>query len=649
MKKKMSILTLAVVLLLSMFSQINVNAETKRKSLDVVFLHDLHSHLENFAVVENGETVHLGGMPQMKTVIDAQKDKNPDTLILDGGDFSMGTLVQTVYESEAAELKMLGNIGCEVTTLGNHEFDYKATGLSNMLTTASASGENVPEMVVCNVDWAAMEAAGLTEAQKAVKEAFVAYNVQEYVVLQKGDVSIAIIGVMGNDSISCIPAGDLVWKDPIASVKEVVQKIEATENVDMIACVSHSGTWDDPEKSEDEILAKEVPELDFIISGHTHTQLDEPIVHGDTYIVSCGEYGKRLGSFHMEEIEDGIWEMSDYELIEMTMDLPEDIETRDQIDELMDSVDTNYLSKWGYSRNQVIAQNDVVFSSVSDLGEIHEDHNLGNIMADAYKYAVEHAPDFNGDKVAVAVAPSGTIRGSYPLGDITVADIYNSFSLGIGEDGVPGYPLLSVYLTGEELRLIAEVDASVSDLMTTARLYNSGMEFTFNPNRLILNKVTDCYLVGDTGERIEIEDDKLYRVVSDMYSGHMLGGVTDISYGLLSLELKKADGTPLENLEDAIIYVDGEELKVWTAIAGYMEAFDDTDGDGVPNVPDYYEGKQDRKVIDDSKNIIDLVKNPNKYAALIIGLVVVVIVLLLAIILLLKKFIKIVVRRAKRK
>ena len=75
MKKKMCILTLAVVLLLSMFSQINVNAETKRKSLDVVFLHDLHSHLENFAVVENGETVHLGGMPQMKTVIDTQKDK----------------------------------------------------------------------------------------------------------------------------------------------------------------------------------------------------------------------------------------------------------------------------------------------------------------------------------------------------------------------------------------------------------------------------------------------------------------------------------------------------------------------------------------------------------------------------------------------
>jgi len=648
-RARIFVLALAVLLLLPLHPQTNVSAETEPKSIDVMFLHDLHSHLENFAVVENGKTVYLGGMPQMKTVIDEQKAKNPNTLVLDGGDFSMGTLIQTVYESEAAELKMLGNIGCEVTTLGNHEFDYKATGLSNMLTAAANSGVNVPAMVVCNVDWQTMEAAGLTEAQKRVKEAFETYNVQDYVVLQKGDVSIAVVGVMGNDSIACIPAGDLVWKDPIESVKAVVEEILEKENVDMIACVSHSGTWADPEKSEDELMAKAVPELDFIISGHTHTKLDEPIVHGNTYIVSAGEYGKRLGSFHMEQVSDGIWEMTDYKLIEMTTDILKNEETKAQIDALMDSVDENYLSKWGYSRDHVVAQNDITFSSVSDLEKYHKDHNLGNIIADSYKYAVESASDFNGDRVAVAVAPSGTIRGSYPIGDITAADIFNFFSLGIGEDGVPGYPLLSVYLTGEEIRLIAEVDASVSDLMTTARLYNAGLEFEFNPNRLILNKVTDCYLVGNDGERIEIEDDKLYRVVSDMYSGHMLGGVTDISYGLLSLELKDAEGNPIESLNDAIIYVEGEELKAWTAIATYMETFEDTDGDGIPNVPDYYEGEQGRKVIDDSKNIVDLIKSPNKYAALIIGVVVVLILVLLAIILLIKKIVKWIVLKVKKK
>ncbi len=118
--------------------------------------------------------------------------------------------------------------------------------------------------------------------------------------------------------------------------------------------------------------------------------------------------------------------------------------------------------------------------------------------------------------------PSGTIRDTYTKGDITVEDVYNSFSLGIGKDGIAGYPLISTYLTGEELKLAAEVDASVSDFMTTARLYCSGLNFTYNPNRMILNKVTDCYLTKDD-QRIEIQDDQLYHVVTDLYTGQMLG------------------------------------------------------------------------------------------------------------------------------
>ena len=83
----------------------------------------------------------------------------------------------------------------------------------------------------------------------------------------------------------------------------------------------------------------------------------------------------------------------------------------------------------------------------------------------------ENAADFDGVPVDVAVVPSGTVRDTYAKGDITVEQVFNSFSLGIGADGVPGYPLISVYLTGKELKTAAEIDASVSDFMTTARLY----------------------------------------------------------------------------------------------------------------------------------------------------------------------------------
>ena len=58
---------------------------------------------------------------------------------------------------------------------------------------------------------------------------------------------------------------------------------------------------------------------------------------------------------------------------------------------------------------------------------------------------------------------------------------------------------------------------------------------------MILNKVTDCYLTKD-GKREEIQDDKLYKVVTDLYTGQMLGSVTDVSYGLLKIEPKDENG-----------------------------------------------------------------------------------------------------------
>lgn len=61
---------------------------------------------------------------------------------------------------------------------------------------------------------------------------------------------------------------------------------------------------------------------------------------------------------------------------------------------------------------------------------------------------------------------------------------------------------------------------------------------------MILNKVTDCYLTGKDGEREEIQDDKLYHVVTDLYTGRMLGSVLDKSYGLISIILRIKTAIP---------------------------------------------------------------------------------------------------------
>ena len=645
-KFRKSIIVTVAVILIAMFG-FSAVAQENAKSLDVLFVHDTHSHLKEFATVEDGESQVLGGFAKIKTLINEKKAENPDTLILDAGDFSMGTLIQVVFEEEASEIRMLGNLGVEVTTLGNHEFDYRAKGLANMMNNAVASGDVLPEMVISNVDWDAMKAAGLTEEQQLLWDAFENYGVKEYVVLEKDGINIAVTGLFGVDCLACVVNPPLLFENPVEAMKETVAEIQANEDVDMIVCVSHSGTWEDEEKSEDEILAKEVPELDLIISGHTHTKLEEPIQHGDTYIVSAAEYGKYLGSLSMTQKADGRWSMDDYDLITVSEDIPDDAATAEKVGQLMDMVDSKYLEQFGYTKDQVLCTNEIDFAPQSDTSEKHTELNLGSIIADSYTYAAEQI--LGADTVAMSVAPSGTIRDSYAKGEITTEHVFNSFSLGIGRDEIPGYPLIGIYLTGTELKMAAEIDSSISDLMTTARLYTDGLYWHYNPNRMILNKATDVFLVNNQEERVELEDDKLYLVVTDFYTSQMLGGVTDLSMGLLSIVPKFADGTPVENYEDAIIMKGDQELKAWVAIADYMSSFEDTDGDGIGNVPAKYGTLEGRKVVEDSKNIIDLVKNPNKFFFMIIGVVLLLLAIVAGIVVLIVKVVKKIKKRKVKK
>ncbi|MCI8692546.1 MAG: bifunctional metallophosphatase/5'-nucleotidase [Lachnospiraceae bacterium] len=640
---KLAVCCLALALFLPAISA--ASAESSGRKVDILFLHDTHSHLNSFLTVENGQDTVLGGFAKIKTLIDQVKETNPDALVLDAGDFSMGTLVQTIYHTDAAELKMLGALGCDAATLGNHEFDYRSSGLAGALNAAAESGEPVPAMVLCNIDWEAMEAEGLTQDQLLLKNAFENYGMEDYIVLTKGDVKIAVFGIFGEDSLACAPTCVLQFKDAPEAAASVVAEIKEKEEVDMIVCLSHSGTNEEESKSEDEILAKAVPEIDLIISGHTHSTLTAPICHGNTYIVSCGSYGRNLGSLSMSQQPDGRWHMEHYELLPVTETVQSDAAAQAKIDLLMEKVDSAYLSRFGYTRQQVLAQNTVAFSTSDDLYNIHTEHNLGNLLADAFAYAVNQSGDSDTHPVDVAIVPSGCVRDTFATGDITVEDVFNAYSLGIGADGIPGYPLISIYLTGAELKTGAEIDASVSDFMPSARLYLSGIHFSFNPHRLILNKVTDCYMTDEKGSRVEIEDDRLYRVVCDLYSGQMLGAVTDVSYGILSVRPKFADGTPIENIEDAIITANGQEIKAWAAIAEYLASMEDTDGDGISNVPESYASAQGRKIVENSRSIGDLLKNPNKYALIILGVLLTVLVILILLILFIVKRIRKLIRK----
>lgn len=614
-----------------MMSGIPVSAkESKQKEVTVAFTHDLHSHLEAFYLEEGDEEKEVGGFARIMAHLGSLRAEDENLLYLDGGDFSMGTLYQTVYMTQAAELRMLGYLGADVTTFGNHEFDYRSEGLAKMLGAAKSSGDAVPPLVVCNVDWETTLNGEKAEDGKLLQKAFDDYGVKPYIMLEKNGVKIAVIGVFGKDSLECAPTCALSFKDPIEAVKETVEQIEEKEDADMLVCVSHSGTWEDEKRSEDELLAKAVPQLDLIVSGHTHSILEEPIVHGDTAIVSTGEYGARVGSLRMVQKEEGRWQVEDYRLTLMDKEITGDSGAAKKIEELGETIDAEYLKQFGYTKNQVLTYNPWEFAQVNGLGEVLQEETLGNLLADAFLYTMNNSDTGDENQTVIAVVPSGCIRDTFREGqDVTAADAFQSLSLGIGLDGIPGYPLVSVYVTGKELKTAAEVDASISPMMPTAQLYFSGLSYTANPSRMILNKVTEVRLQDMYGNIEDLEDDKLYRLVADLYSGQMLGAVSEKSYGILSLIPKDADGNEIaiEDLEDRIVYVDGRELKAWACVAEYLNSFGKDAG-----IPDAYSKPQGRKVIVDDGSVGAVLKDPNGIAMAAYGIVAAVVIILVLII-----------------
>jgi hypothetical protein len=70
---------------------------------------------------------------------------------------------------------------------------------------------------------------------------------------------------------------------------------------------------------------------------------------------------------------------------------------------------------------------------------LHGEEPLGNIISDAYIYAVKKAEGDKYEPITASIVTVGVMRGSFAKGDITVSDAFTADSLGIGPDGISGY------------------------------------------------------------------------------------------------------------------------------------------------------------------------------------------------------------------
>ena len=628
----------------------------------ILFTHDLHSHFLPQSTAEGGES---GGYARLKTVIDGERAMNPDALLVDGGDFSIGSLIQTLYTTQAAELRTMGAMGYDAVTIGNHEFDHKGTGFAEMLNSAKAAQQAAVELLL--VDARPLEDMDayrerfgpvtpvlptLLEANYApaddnqdrafIRSAMEDYGVTDCMTLERGGVTYGLFGLMGVDSDECAPTSGFTRTDAAKAAKRCVETLKG-EGAEIIVCLSHSGTGDSLASSEDEELAKAVDGIDVIVSGHTHSTLAEPLVVNDTYIVSSGPYCQNLGSLTFSWDDGGEKRLLDYRLIPIDETVAENPEIAGLVEQWKDMVGETYLARYGLTYDEVLTHTDCDLTTPASA--VQENNGLGTLVSDAFLWADRTLDAAYADSPhTVSVTADGVLRANLPAGDLTVAMAFDVLSMGVGEDGTSGFPLVAVYLTGKELKAAMEVDASVTPIMPAAQLYMSGAKYAFNTKRMFFNRVYDAALTdvtfdeSGTGNAYEIDDNALYRVVTGMYSAQMLGTVKSKSMGLLSLEPKQANGTPVTDFADCILYdANGNELKEWYALAAYLEQFGE---DGLPDR--YADPANGCKQVSDSFAPGQLLAGWNGITWVVLGIV----LLILALIFLLIRSLR---RRIRRK
>ena len=628
----------------------------------ILFTHDLHSHFLPKSTAEGGES---GGYARLKTVIDGERAMNPDALLVDGGDFSIGSLIQTLYTTQAAELRTMGAMGYDAVTIGNHEFDHKGVGFAEMLNSAKAAQQAAVELLL--VDARPLEDMDayrerfgpvtpvlptLLEANYApaddnpdrafIRSAMEGYGVTDCMTLERGGVTYGLFGLMGVDSDECAPTSGFTRTDAAKAAKRCVETLKG-EGAEIIVCLSHSGTGDSLASSEDEELAKAVDGIDVIVSGHTHSTLAEPLVVNDTYIVSSGPYCQNLGSLTFSWDDGGEKRLLDYRLIPIDETVAENPEIAGLVEQWKDMVGETYLARYGLTYDEVLTRSDYDLNTPASA--VQENNGLGTLVSDAFLWADRTLNAAYADSPhTVSVTADGVLRANLPAGDLTAAMAFDVLSMGVGEDGTSGFPLVAVYLTGKELKAAMEVDASVTPIMPAAQLYMSGAKYAFNTKRMFFNRVYDAALTdvtfdeSGTGNAYEIDDNALYRVVTGMYSAQMLGTVKSKSMGLLSLEPKQANGTPVTDFADCILCdANGNELKEWYALAAYLEQFGE---DGLPDR--YADPANGCKQVSDSFAPGQLLAGWNGITWAVLGIA----LLLLALILLLIRFLR---RRIRRK
>jgi 5'-nucleotidase len=579
------------LLFIPVFLTISAQAEKK-----IIILHtnDLHSRLNGFSpesaysplTINDDKTV--GGFARIASIIRAEKKSNSGTtLVLDAGDFTMGTLFPSLETKTGFQLRLMKTMGYDVICTGNHEYEFGPEWLAAFISASVSKGE-IPSFLIGN---AVFDKKDIRD--DALEKLFSENIISRKVVMTKDGIKIGIFSILGKDAGEVAPKAVPVTFSKQKSFAKIMVKELQGENCNIIICLSHSGI---KEKSgewagEDVELAKSVKGIDLIIGGHSHTRLEQPLLVNGTPIVQTGEFGQNVGRISLT-FSDGKVKVDGYELIPVDDRIMGDENVNKLIEEQKERINTEILNPLGMEYARKVVEAGFIIEG-NDVGD-YVNSNLGPLIADAIHYYINK----NSVKGAnVSMVAAGMLFDKILPGVQTAPDIFRVMPLGSGKDNVPGYALSRLYVTGKEMKTILEILLVAGKSDPQKYCYYSGLKVEYNPEKGLLKKIKKIEIINSDGSAKNVDfskkDKSLYSVTADSYMLEFIGIIRKMSFGLINVIPKDSVGNRVTDMQTAVIDMDEnkagvQEGKEWLALMEYLGSMKDTDGNGIPDIDKKY-------------------------------------------------------------
>lgn len=589
------------LLFLTAFS---IGAQHKGK-LVILHTNDLHSRLmgaapeTQYSPLTTGDDNTIGGFARIASVIQAEREAAGDNiLVFDAGDFLMGTLFHHFEKEDGFQLRLMKMMGYDAIAVGNHEFDAGPGSLASIVRAGRQNGE-IPPVILSNAVFSSGEA-----ADDPLEELYNDGTIVRELIIEKPEagLKIGIFSLLGVNAADVAPAASPVtFAKQVKTAGEMVKHLRS-RGCNMIICLSHSGLSPDKKGNlagEDYELALKVKGIDLIISGHTHTRLTEPLIVNGVPIVQTGAYGSGIGRV-VFDIAGPKPVMESYSLIPVDDKIAGDRKVVGMIEDRIRMIDGRILSGMGLSYGGVVAETSFLLEC-DQSGDLHSS-NLGPLVADAIHAYVNRYSDRGSD---ISIVAAGVIRDNIVPGKQSVPDMFRVMSLGEGKDGMPGYPLARVFVTGRELKNVLEILLVAYKSSADNFIYYSGIRIYYDPSKGMLRKIQSAELVRGDGTVQGIDFSKknntLYSITANSYILEFVGIIKKMSFGLINVVPRDEQGNPLADFSRAVINFSDEEGKYfegkeWIALLGYISAMADTNGNGIPEISAGYI-KPERNVI----------------------------------------------------